>query len=52
MKEQEYDDFVEDDEDDREPDYYVCYGCGHTQVRSPGGWGCPYCMAHMEPEYF
>jgi len=43
-------DFEEDD--NREPDVYACYGCGTTASKDPGGWGCPKCGAIMEPEYF
>lgn len=41
------------DDEDTDPDYWYCNGCGYSQTRRPT-WGgqCPKCMAHMEEGIF
>lgn len=45
-------DDYEDDDIQEEPDYYLCYCCGHSTTINHGGWGCPRCTAIMSPEYY
>lgn len=48
---QEYDDRDDEDFED-EPDYFLCYSCGHSTTINHAGWGCPRCTAIMSPEYY
>jgi len=41
-----------DNEEESEPDYYVCMCCGYTCVEDHNGWGCPHCTAIMEEGYY
>lgn len=51
--EDQYFPFEDDEEEEREPDYWACYCCGHTQVYKPTGFGCPRCTnMSLDPEYF
>lgn len=43
---------MDDDEDNKEPDFYECFCCGHSQTKKPSGFGCPKCTAQMEEGYF
>lgn len=53
LQESELDDEREEDLDENEePDYYWCTGCGYSTVHYHGGWGCPRCTAIMEEGYY
>jgi rubrerythrin len=45
-------DYLDEFDELRGPDYYYCNGCGYSTITYYGSWGCPRCGAIMEEEYY
>lgn len=44
--------WLDEDDDDRAPDYYICMCCGHSEVHGGIGLECSKCCGPMDAGYF